>query len=84
MKEAIGTSLAVIAVNSLVGFTGDIHAGIDIDFHLLGLFLAATLLGMFIGTSLGKTMDEQKLKKLFAVFTLAVGIAVLIKEILAI
>lgn len=84
MKEAIGTSLAVIAINALVGFTGDISAGIVMDFHLLGIFLAATLFGMWIGTSLGKTMDGQKLKKIFAGFTVMIGIAIFITEIVEI
>jgi uncharacterized membrane protein YfcA len=80
MKEAIGTSLAVIAINSLVGFQGDISAGIPFDWPLLGLFIGLTLLGMWLGTTLGKHMDGTKLKKLFGVFTLFVGLAVLAGE----
>jgi uncharacterized protein len=80
MKEAIGTSLAVIAINSLIGFNGDIAAGIPLDWHLLGLFFSLTLLGMWIGTTLGKTMEGEKLKKIFGVFTLLIGLAVLAEE----
>lgn len=81
MKEAIGTSLAIIAINSLVGFKGDIAAGIPLDWPLLGGFLGLTLLGMWIGTTLGKRLEGEKLKKLFGVFTLLIGIAVLIEEL---
>ncbi len=81
VKEAIGTSLAVIAVNSLVGFQGDIGAGIPLDWPLLGTFLGLTLLGMWIGTTLAKHMEGEKLKKLFGVFTLLVGLAVLAEEL---
>ncbi len=81
IKEAIGTSLAIIAINSLVGFQGDISAGIPLDWPLLGIFLGLTLLGMGLGTTLGKRMDGAKLKKLFGVFTLLVGFAVLTEEI---
>lgn len=81
IKEAIGTSLAIIAVNSLVGFNGDLASGIPLDWHLLGMFLAATLLGMWLGTSLGKRMDGAKLKKLFGVFTLLVGMGMLAEEL---
>lgn len=81
VKEAIGTSLAIIAINSLVGFKGDIAAGIPLDWPLLGTFLALTLLGMWLGTTLGKRMDGTKLKKLFGVFTLLVGLAVLAEEL---
>lgn len=83
VKEAIGTSLAIIAINSLVGFKGDLSAGIPLDWPLLGLFLAMTLAGMRLGTALAGRMDGAKLKKFFALFTLLVGIAVLAQELLA-
>jgi uncharacterized membrane protein YfcA len=81
VKEAIGTSLAIIAINSLVGFQGDVASGISLDWHLLGLFIGLTLLGMWIGTTFAKRMDGEKLKKLFGIFTLLVGLAVLAEEI---
>lgn len=81
MKEAIGTSLAIIAINSLVGFGGDVNAGIALDWPLMVLFLGLTLLGMWIGTSIGKTIEGEKLKKIFGIFTLLIGLAVLAEEI---
>lgn len=81
VKEAIGTSLAVIAINSLVGFKGDLTSGIPLDWQLLGTFLVMTLLGMWFGTTAGKRMDGTKLKKLFGVFTLLVGLAVIVQEL---
>lgn len=81
MKEAIGTSLAIIAINSLVGFTGDLSVGITLDWALLGAFLALTLMGMWIGTTLATRIEGSKLKKLFGIFTLLIGIAVLAKEL---
>jgi uncharacterized protein len=39
MKQAIGTSLAVIAINSLVGFNGDLAAGVSMDWPLFLLSL---------------------------------------------
>lgn len=81
VKEAIGTSLAIIAINSLVGFQGDIAAEIPLDWPLLGTFLGLTLLGMWLGTTLGKRMKAEKLKKVFGVFTLLVGLAVMAEEL---
>ena len=81
VKEAIGTSLAIIAINSLVGFQGDVASGILLDWHMLGLFIGMTLLGMWLGTTLAKRMKGEKLKKLFGVFTLLVGVAVLAEEL---
>lgn len=81
MKEAIGTSLAIIAINSLVGFTGDLSVGIALDWVMLGVFLALTLLGMWVGTTLATRMEGAKLKQLFGLFTLLIGIGVLAKEL---
>ena len=83
VKEAIGTSLMIIAINSLVGFNGDISAGIPFDWHLLGLFIGMTLLGMLIGTSLAKYAKAENLKKIFAVFTLLIGLSIFAEKFYA-
>lgn len=81
IKEAIGTSLAVIAINSLVGFRGDMATGISFDWPLLLLFITLTLLGMAIGTSLGNKLKGEKLKIIFGILILFVGILILVQEI---
>lgn len=35
MKKAIGSSLLIIAVKSLMGFTGDLHNNVNIEWKLL-------------------------------------------------
>jgi uncharacterized membrane protein YfcA len=80
VKVAIGTSLSIIAINSLIGFNGDLLAGLSVDWKLLLAFLATTLTGMLLGTSLSKKMDASKLSKLFAIFVLCVGLTVLGEE----
>ncbi len=81
VKEAVGTSLAIIAVNSLLGFRGDVAAGIELDWHLLAVFLSLTLLGMALGTTLSKKIQAKQLRRLFGYFVLTVGLAVLAEEI---
>ncbi len=81
VKEAIGTSLTIIAINSLVGFSGDISSGITLDWHLLSLFIGMTLLGMLIGTSLAKYLKAENLKKIFAVFTLLIGLLIFAEKL---
>jgi uncharacterized membrane protein YfcA len=81
MKQSIGTSLAIIATNSLVGFGGDLFSGIKIDWSILALFIALTSLGMMFGIWLSKNIDGQKLKKVFSLFILMVAIAIFIQEI---
>lgn len=76
VKEAIGTSLTVIAINSLVGFKGDIASGITFDWPLLTLFISLTFIGIALGTSLGKNIQAPILKKLFGVFVLMISILI--------
>lgn len=79
MKRAVGTSLMIIALNSLIGFTGDLgHFSIDWLF-LLKITAIATV-GIFIGGALSKKIPGDKLKKAFGWFVLAMGIYIIVNE----
>ena len=81
MKQAIGTSLLIIALNSLIGFTGDIgHFIINWKF-LLSISVVA-IAGIFIGGTLSKKINPNKLKKAFGWFVLVMGIYIIIHEVL--
>lgn len=80
MKKAIGTSLVIIAANSLIGFTGDLfHTTIHWTFLLFITGLAVG--GIIIGNKLSTYIDGQKLKKGFGWFVLAMGVSILLKEL---
>lgn len=81
MKEAVGTSLAIIAVNSLIGFNGDLASSLKIDWNILGLFILLTVLGMILGVFLSNIFDAEKLKKIFATFVVIIAILILTNEI---
>ena len=81
MKTAVGTSLLIIALNSLIGFTGDL-AHIAIDWRFLMSVTAIAIVGIFIGGALAKKMAGHKLKKGFGWFILVMGIYIIIKEML--
>ncbi len=80
MKEAVGTSLLIIALNSLIGFTGDL-GHFKMDWIFLGKITAIAVVGIFVGGYLSKKIDGAKLKKAFGWFVLIMGIYILIKEI---
>ena len=82
MKKAVGASLFIIALKSLIGFTGDLQSGIDLDIPLLGLMLLATFIGMTISKKIAGNLDGQTLQKFFAFFTLAIAVFIIAKEIL--
>ena len=80
MKKAVGTSLFIIALNSLIGFLGDLgHQKIDWPFLLL--FTALAVLGIFLGVYLNRFVEGRKLKKGFGWFVLIMGIYILWKEL---
>lgn len=81
MKEAVGTSLLIIAAKSLIGFIGDIQSGGDIDWVFLTIFTVIAGAGIFMGTYLSNLIDGQKLKKGFGWFVLVMGSAMIVKEL---
>ena len=80
MKEAVGTSLLIIALNSLIGFTGDLGHFV-MDWIFLGKITIIAVAGIFVGGYLSKKIDGAKLKKAFGWFVLIMGVYILIKEI---
>lgn len=81
MKQAVGTSLLIIFINSSIGFGGDLYIGTPVDYIFLLEITAMALLGMLIGTRLSKKIDGPKLKPLFGWFVLIMGIYIIVKEI---
>ena len=80
MKKAVGTSLFIIALNSLIGFLGDVQ-NILIDWTFLCSFTGISIVGIFIGIYLNKYVNETQLKKGFAYFVLFMATFILVKEI---
>ena len=82
MKIAVGTSLAIISMKSLIGFLGDHNnPDIQIDFGFLLLLILLSSAGMMLGVWLSKRIDGAKLKRGFAFFVLLMAIFMLIREI---
>jgi uncharacterized membrane protein YfcA len=82
MKQAVGTSLLIIAAKSLIGFTGDVMENADkMDWTLLSVVTALAVVGIFIGNQLSKKVDGAALKKGFGWFVLVMGIYIIIKEL---
>ncbi|MEZ7497742.1 sulfite exporter TauE/SafE family protein [Flavobacterium sp. Arc3] len=81
MKQAVGTSLFIIFINSLIGFGGDLLGGIQLDYKLLLIISAMAILGLFIGTQLSKKIDGAKLKPAFGWFVLVMGIYIIVTEL---
>jgi uncharacterized membrane protein YfcA len=81
IKTAIGTSLLIISVNSLTGFLGDIHNE-SIHWVFLLSFTGLSVAGIFAGSYISKFIDNKYLKKTFGWFILALGIFIILKELI--
>jgi|SRR5690554_509755 len=82
IKKAIGTSLLIVAVKSLIGSLGDITSGyLELDWKFLVLITSLSVVGMFVGNALSRKIDGQKLKSGFGWFIFIMGIYILIKEL---
>ncbi len=80
MKKAVGTSLSIIAVNSLVGFTGNLSHTV-VDWPFLLIVSTICIAGILIGNVVVARVQASKLKAGFGWFTLFVGIFVIVKEL---
>lgn len=80
MKEAVGTSLLIIAAKSLIGFTGDL-GHFEMNWSLLLIVSSIAIAGIFLGNYLSLKIDGAKLKKGFGWFVLVMGIYIIIKEL---
>lgn len=81
IKRAIGTSLLVISINSILGFlSGSIGSIAGINFIFLFTLSAIGSLGLFIGMYFNKFVPAKTLKKGFGVFVLILGTWIIIKQ----
>ncbi|MES2732161.1 MAG: sulfite exporter TauE/SafE family protein [Bacteroidota bacterium] len=81
MKKAVGTSLLIIAANSLIGFLGDVGSGQPIDYAFVMVIAAIAVGGIFLGSYLSQFVEGQRLKASFGWFVLLMGMYIIWKEI---
>ena len=82
MKMAVGTSLFIVAAQSLIGFLGDLRPEQNLNWNLLITFTICSIIGVFIGSYLSKKIEGEKLKTGFGWFVLAMGIYIILKELI--
>ena len=81
MRKAIGTSLMIIAANSLFGFLLFLQRGEPVNWYLLVTLLGIALVGLIAGSYYSKKVPEDKLKKGFGFFVLIMGTLIFIDQI---
>lgn len=76
MKQAVGTSLLVIAMNSAAGFAGYLGQ-VEIPWGFLTSFTAVAVVGILAGTRIVRYVSQQQLRRAFAIFLFAMAAFVL-------
>ncbi len=90
MPVAIGTSLAIIVVNSATGFlkylfvlgepVGLSGQTVQMDWHIIGVFSIIGIAGTLVGTAIASRINQAALKRIFAIFLIAMAAYILIRQ----
>jgi len=81
MKQAVGTSLMIITINTMFGFIVGMQSGSDIDMKLIGLFTMLTLLGAWLGLRIAPYVQEKILKTVFAYAVVLIALSMLVNSL---
>jgi uncharacterized membrane protein YfcA len=79
MKQAVGTSLLIIAFKSATGFWGYLDQ-VSLDWPLIMGFTGFAAMGTLAGVFLSRYVDGKHLQKGFGYFVLAVAVFVLVNR----
>ena len=82
MKIAVGTSLIIIALKSIIGFGGDLIGGFQTDWILVFYIMSATLVGVLVGNFLSQKFTGEQLKKYFGIMVLVIGFYIVSEQII--
>ncbi|MDX2198979.1 MAG: sulfite exporter TauE/SafE family protein [Phycisphaerae bacterium] len=84
MRRAVGTSLAIITLQSGTGFAKHLSVlqslNLSVDWRAIGAFIAVGVVGSLIGKVLNAYANQDSLKRGFAVLLVVMGLFVLAKE----
>jgi uncharacterized membrane protein YfcA len=80
MKQAVGTSLLVIGMNSAAGFAGYVGT-VVIDWSFVGAFTGVAVAGILLGSYLVRFIRADALKRGFAILLILIGAFVLFQSL---
>lgn len=81
IKQAVGTSLFVITLQSIIGVLSDFSLLSKLNFGLFLSIVLLALIGMTVGSKVRHKLSQKKLKMGFGIFVLVMAIFILFKEI---
>jgi len=81
MRDAVGTSLVVIAINAAAALAGHLRYG-GIDLEVTVLFIIGGAVGSVLGSRLSGRLDEERLRQSFAGLVVLVALYILARTVL--
>jgi uncharacterized membrane protein YfcA len=79
-RNATATSLALVMLNSFIGFIGDLQSNIPMDWPFLLKFLGCSIAGIVIGIQAANHIDNKKLRLIFGYAMMGIAIFIVFKE----
>ena len=80
MKQAVGTSLVIIALKSFAGFAGYLGQ-VEVAWGFMAAFAGIAISGIWVGTHLVQFVSPRALKRGFAVLILVTGALILYQSV---
>jgi len=80
-KLAIGTTLVIIGINSLLGFLGDVMI-YNMNWTFLLIITSLSILGMLVGNFYSRRVDAMHLRRSFGWIVLTIVLGVLFTELI--
>lgn len=80
MKEAIATSLFIIFLFGVFGFISYLIQGREISYSISAIFTIGGAMGGLMGAKFAKNINQEKLRYIFAIFTIIMGISIFLNN----
>ncbi|MEQ1902774.1 MAG: sulfite exporter TauE/SafE family protein [Pirellulaceae bacterium] len=84
-RTAMGTSLVIIVLNSVVGLYKHLdnlrEMNQNMDWQIVFLFAGVGLAGSFVGERINRWLDAKRLRQGFGVFLILIGLFVMVQEV---
>ncbi|WEJ62890.1 sulfite exporter TauE/SafE family protein [Thiomicrorhabdus lithotrophica] len=85
MRLAVGTSLVIIAIKSFAGFIGYLSVlealNLTVDWYIIWMFSIIGIVGGWLGHKISSKVNQEQLKRGFAVFLVLMGAFILYKNL---
>ncbi len=82
MKESVATSLFIIFLFGVFGLVSYEIQGRHIDLAISSVFVVGGAAGGILGAYIAKQTDQNKLRKVFSLFIILIGLAVFVENLL--